>query len=127
MGTADASVLWKADSAVREKMAGFNLLHGGFHQLAKFPALFFVDGCLQILNFGRGLSNKHNQGDIRDSGHPGVADQLWIKRQESIGLFRIALSCRFPIEDAIRPVQLANRIDVRYKFASTRKRSGAFN
>ena len=113
MGTADASVLWKANPAVREKMAGFNLLDGCFHQLAKFPTLFFIDGCLQILNFGRAFSNKHHQRDIRDSGHPGIADQLWIERQEAIGLFRIARSCRFPIEDAIRPVQLANRIDVR--------------
>src|ERR1700723_2779163 len=108
MGTADTSVLWKANPAVREKMARFNLLDGGFHQLAKFPALFFIDGCLQILNFGRGLSNKQNQRNIRYPSHPGVADEPWIKRQEAIGLFRIARSCRFPIEDAIRPVQLAN-------------------
>ena len=60
MGTADASVLWKANPAVREEMAGFNLLDGAFHQLAELPALFFVDGCLQVLNFGRGLSNKHH-------------------------------------------------------------------
>ena len=46
MGAADAPVLWKANSAVREKMAGFNLLDGCFHQLAKFPTLFFIDGCL---------------------------------------------------------------------------------
>src|SRR5579862_1076655 len=80
MGTADASVLWKANPAVRQKMASFNLLDGGFHQLAKFPTLFFVDRCLQVLNFGRALANKHHQGDICDSGHPGVADQLWIER-----------------------------------------------
>ncbi len=115
MGTANTSVLWKANPAVREKMAGFNLLDGCFYQFAKFPTLFFIDGCLQILNFGRVLSNKHHQGDIRDPSHPGIADQLWIERQETIGLFRIARSCRFPIEDAIRPVQLANRIDVRYE------------
>jgi hypothetical protein len=120
MGTANASVLWKANSAVRQKMAGFNLLDGGFHQLAKFPALFFVDGCLQILNLRHAPGNKHNQGDIRDSGHPGVADELRIERQETLGLFRIARSGRFPI-DAFRPVQLANRIDVRYKLASARK------
>ena len=113
MGTADASVLWKANPAVREKMAGFNLLDGCFHQLAKLPTLFFIDGCLQILNFRHALANEHHQGDIRYSGHPGVADQLRIKRQEAIGLFRIARSSRFPIEDAIRPVQLANRIDIR--------------
>ena len=101
MGTADASVLWKANPAVREEMAGFNLLDSSFHQLAKFPALFCINGRLQILNFGRGLANKHHQGDIRDSGHPGIADELWIKRQEAIGLFRIARSSRFPIEDAI--------------------------
>ena len=121
MGAADASVLWEANSAVREKMAGFNLLDGCFHQLAKFPTLFFIDGCLQILNFGQAFANKHHQGDIRDSGHPGVADELRIERQETIGLFGIARCCRFPIEDAFRPVQLANRIHVRYKFASARK------
>ena len=113
MGTADTSVLWKANPAVREKMASFNLLDGGFHQLAELPTLFCIDSCLQILNFGRALSNKHHQRDIRDSGHPGVADELRIKRQEAIGLFRIARSCRFPIEDAFRPVQLAYSIDVR--------------
>src|SRR5580704_7879938 len=127
MGTADASVLWKTDPAVREKMAGFNLLDGCFHQLAKLSTLFFVNGGLQILNFGCGLANKHHQRDIRDSSHPGVADQLLVKRQEAIGLFRIARSCRFPIEDTIRPVQIANRIDIRYKFASARKRSCAFD
>ena len=112
MGTADASVLWKTDPAVREKMAGFNLLNGCFHQLAKFPTLFFIDGCLQILNFGRAFANKHHQGDIRYSGHPGVAYELRIERQETIRLFRIARCCRFPIEDAFRAVQLANRIHV---------------
>jgi len=70
MGTADASVLRKANPAVWEKMAGFNLLHGGFHQLAELPALFCIDGCLQVLNFGRGLSNKRQQRDIHDSSHP---------------------------------------------------------
>ena len=104
MGTADASVLWKTDPAVREKMAGFNLLNGCFHQLAKFPTLFFIDRCLQILNFGRAFANKHHQGDICDSSHPGVADELWIKRQEAIGLFRIARRGCFPIEDAIHTV-----------------------
>ena len=113
MGTANTSVLWKANPAVREKMAGFNLLDGAFHQLAEFPTLICIDGRLQVLNFRNGLSNKHNQGDIGDSGHPGVADQLWIERQEAVGLFRIARSCRFPIEDAFGPIQLANRIDIR--------------
>ena len=55
MGTADASVLWKTDPAMRKKMAGFNLLDGCFYQLAKLPALFFFDGCLQILNFRNSL------------------------------------------------------------------------
>jgi hypothetical protein len=93
-------------------MAGFNLLDGCFYQLAKFPTLFFIDGCLQILNFRNALANEHHERDIRDSGHPGVADELRIERQETIGLFRVARCGRFPIEDASRPVQLANRIDI---------------
>ena len=104
MGTADAYVLWKTNSAVRKKVAGLNLLDGCFHQLAKFPPLFFIDGCLQILNFGHAFANEHHQRDIRDSGHPGVADELRIERQETIGTFRIARPGRFLIEDASRPI-----------------------
>ena len=74
MGTADASVLWKANSAVREKVAGFNLLDGRFDQLAEFPTLIFIDGCLQILNFRNALANEHHQGDIRDSGQPELVN-----------------------------------------------------
>ena len=45
MGTADASVLWKANPAVREEVARFNLLDGRLDQLAEFPTLVFIDGC----------------------------------------------------------------------------------
>src|SRR6202021_3942275 len=60
MGTAGTSVLWNANCAVRKKMAGFNLLDGCFHQLAKFPTLLCINGCLQILNFGRAFANEHH-------------------------------------------------------------------
>jgi hypothetical protein len=105
MGTADASVLWKTDPAVREKMAGFNLLDGCFYQLAKFPTLFCIDGCVQILNLGRAFADEHHQRNVRDSGHPGVADELGIERQETIGLFWVARCCAIYLAHLKRTIE----------------------
>jgi hypothetical protein len=47
--------------------------------VAKLPALLLIDGCLQILNLGCVLSHENDQGNIGDSGHPGITNQLWIE------------------------------------------------
>ena len=71
MGGAHAPVLRKANSAVRKELACFNLVCSCFNWLAKFPALLFINRCLQILNFGRALSHEDDQSNIRDPSHPG--------------------------------------------------------
>ena len=81
MGAAHTAVLGKSNSAVRKELAGFNLISGGLHQLAKFPALLFINDCLQILNLGCVLSHEDDQSNIGDPSHPGITDQLWIERQ----------------------------------------------
>jgi hypothetical protein len=35
------------------------------------------------LNLGYALANEHDKGNIGDSGHPGIADELRIERQET--------------------------------------------
>jgi hypothetical protein len=65
-------------------MARFNLVDRGLHELAKVPALLFIDRSFQILNFGRIFSNEDNQSNVGNPRHPGIANQLWIECQETV-------------------------------------------
>src|SRR5271155_3204601 len=120
MWTAHTSVLGKTDSAVRKELPRFNLICSCHNQLAKLPTLLFVYGCLQILNLGCVLSHEDNQSNIRDPSHPGITNQLWIECQETLWLVRIAAGRRFPVDNAFRPVELADRIDIRKELAPGR-------
>src|SRR5215472_18404401 len=121
MAAAHTPVLRKSNAAVWKEVSCLDLIDRSLYQLAKLPALVFIDGCLQILNFGRVLSNKDNQGNLRNTSHPGITDELRVESQKTSGLFWIS-GCRcFPVDDAFRPIHLANRIDVRHEIPSTWK------
>src|SRR5271170_2029227 len=117
MGAAHTSVLGKSNSAVRKELARFNLIGRCLNELAKLPTLLFINGCLQILNLGRVLSHEDDQSNIGDPSHPGITNQLWIERQETLWLFGVASRSRLPVNDALGPVEFADRIDVRKKLA----------
>src|SRR5271154_3140335 len=113
MRAAHTAILGKSDSAVRKELPRFNLIHGCLDQLAKLPPLLLVNGGLQILNFRCALADEDDQSDIGDPSHPGITNQLRIERQETLRLIRIAAGRRFPVDEAFRPVELADRIDIR--------------
>src|SRR5271156_6806243 len=117
MGAAHTTVLGKSNSAVRKEVAGFDLIRGCLNQLAKLPTLLLVNRCLQILNFGRVLANEDDQSNIGDPSHPGIADQLWIQSQQTQRLLRVAAGRRFPVDNAFRPVQFTNSVNVRKELA----------
>src|ERR1700752_490300 len=100
MRTGCAFVLGETNAAVREELSCLDLIDRSLNQLPKLSALIFVDGRLQILDFGCVLSNEDNQGYLRNAGHPGIANELGIESQEAIGLFRISGCRRFPVDDA---------------------------
>src|SRR6185312_3012395 len=82
MRTARAAVHRETNAAVGREQARFDLADGGLDQMSIFVLLFFSDGGCQVLDFGQPLANKHHHGYITDAAHPGIADQLWIKRPE---------------------------------------------
>src|SRR5215472_14836197 len=123
MGAAHTAVLRKSNTAVREELSRLDLVDRSLYQLAKLPALVFIYGCLQILNFRCVLSNEDNQGNLRNAGHPGITNRLWVQSQKTSGLFWISRGRCFPIDDAFRPIHLANRIDVRHEMTATGKRA----
>src|SRR6516225_839610 len=124
MGAAHTPVLRESNAAVGEELPCLDLVDRSLNQLAKLPALLFVDRGLQILNFGFVLSYKYDQGNLRDSGHPGITNELRIERQKTFRLFRISGGGRFPVDDAFCSIHLANRIDVRHEITATRERAG---
>src|SRR5271155_1127781 len=117
MGAAHTAVLGESNSAARKELARFNLISRGLNELAKLPALLFINRCLQILNLGCVLAHEDGQSNIGDPSHPGITDKLWIERQKTLRLFRIAASRRFPVDDAFRPVQLTDCVYVRKELA----------
>ena len=63
-----------------KEVAGFNLTDRRLNELAKLSMLVFIDGRPQILNFGCAFSDKDNEGNIGNPGHPGIANQLRVER-----------------------------------------------
>ena len=70
MRAADASVLREADATVRGELPSFNLGNGRFDEATVFAALFFRNGCSQILNFGMTFPHEHHERDIGNSADP---------------------------------------------------------
>src|ERR1700674_2665845 len=81
LGAAHAAVLRKADAAVRQELADFDLADGGSHQPAVFLPSFVADRRLEVLNLGNAFPNEGHYGHVGNPGDPGVADQLRIEGQ----------------------------------------------
>ena len=58
------------------------------------------------------LRTKTTLSHFRNTGHPGIANQLRIQSQQSCRFFRVAAGSGFPFEQAARPVQLSNGINI---------------
>src|ERR1700676_280524 len=105
MRATHASVLRKADAAVRRELARFDLAGCRLDQTAVFTPLLVRYGCLQVLNLRNALSNEDNQCNILNSADPGITDHLRIKRHESLRLFRVAARRSFPVDQTLRAVK----------------------
>jgi hypothetical protein len=103
---------------MREELSCLDLSDRRLNELAKFPALIFVNRRFQVLHFRCVFPNKDDERNLGNVSHPGITNELWIERQETIGLFRISGCGRFPIDDAFRSIHLADRIDVRHEITA---------
>ena len=70
MRAADAAVLREADTAVGRELTRFDLANRCFNETPVFVALFFRDGCSQILNLGMMFPHEHHERHIADSADP---------------------------------------------------------
>src|ERR1700688_4227261 len=100
MRATDTTVLREANTTVRIKMTGFNLIYRGLHQSTEFLALCLGNGGFQILDLRMVFANEHDEGHFGNSGKPGITDQLRIERKQACGIIRISGSSGFPIDDA---------------------------
>src|SRR5258708_16972989 len=97
MWAAQAAVLGKADTAVRNKLSRFYLADRCFHKAPEFSTLLFGDGRSQILNFGSMLPDEDDQRYVLNPTDPGITDELRIERKQSLGLHRIAARSCLPV------------------------------
>jgi hypothetical protein len=65
---------------MRQEETGLDPSDCVFHQSCKFLPLFLGNRGTQILDFNQPLAHEDNLGNFVDPGHPGIADELRIKR-----------------------------------------------
>ena len=100
-------------------MTRFQLIDRRFNQTAEFLALLFGDCSLQVLDLGQLFADEHNEGHIRDAADPGIADELWIKRQKAFRLFRIPAGSSLPVDQAVLAIELTDCINIRNEFITS--------
>src|SRR5213078_1633160 len=103
--TTAAGVLWKANAAVRQKLGRLDPLDRVSDQLSEFLALLLGNRGPQILHFHQPLAHKNHHRHICNSCHPGIANQLRIECQQSIGRFRVAARSGLPLDEGASAIQ----------------------
>src|SRR5713226_1189032 len=121
MWAAQAAVLRKADTAVRNKLSRFDLADRCLHEASELLTLLFRDGRSQVLNFGSMLPDEDDQRYFRNPTDPGITDELRVEREQSLGLHRIASSCRLPVDQAVLAIDLPDGIKIGDEFASAQQ------
>src|SRR5713226_6943642 len=119
MWAAQAAVLGKADTAVRNKLSRFDLADRCLHEAPELLTLLFRDRRSQILNFGSMLSDEDDQRYFRNPADPRITDELRIERKQSLGLHRIATGCRLPVNQTVLAIELSEGIKIGNEFASS--------
>ncbi len=82
----------------------------------------FVIRGSKVLNLDHSLPHEDHFRDLGNTGNPGVANQLRIQTQESLGLLRIAAGSGLPFQKAFGAIQYPNCIDVSHKIVGRRYR-----
>src|SRR5713226_6939309 len=121
MGAAQAAVLGKADTAVRNKLSRFDLADRCLHKAPELLSLLFRDRRSQILNFRSMFPHEDDQCYFRKPTDPGITDELRVERKQSLGLYRIATGCRLPVNQAVLAIDLPKGIQIGNEFASSRQ------
>src|SRR5207245_1085085 len=105
--TGATRILREPNAAMGQELRPFNLPDGVVNQLAELAALPVGNRGVQILDLDQALAHEDHLSNFRDAGNPGVADQLRVKSQESIWLFRIPGGSGFPFEQTATTVELS--------------------
>jgi hypothetical protein len=110
-----ARVLREANSTVSQEVARLDSSNRVFCQLAELAALFIGDCGAQILDLNQSLADEDDLSDLRDSRHPGIAQELRIESQQTVRLLGVAARCGFPLNQATLAVQLSDGVNIRYE------------
>ncbi len=97
---------------MRQKFGGLDSTDRAFHQMSKLLPLFLGDRGAQVLNFDHTLTDEYHLGYVRNTRHPGVADELGIQSKQPLRLFWITAGGRFPFQQTTLAVEFPYRVDV---------------
>jgi len=103
---------------MRQEQSGLDPSYRIVNQSRELLPLFLGDRGPQVLNFNESFADKNYLGDLVNSGHPRVADELRIQGGNAHWLFGVSGRGRLPFEDARRAVEFSDGVDIGYKIAA---------
>src|SRR6266496_2015784 len=121
MWAAEAAVLGKADTAVRNELSRFDLADRSLHKAPELLTLLFRDRRSQILNLGSMLPDEDDQCYLRNPADPGITNELGVEREQSLGIRCITAGCCLPVDQAVLAIDLPEGIKIGNEFASSRQ------
>src|SRR5216683_3936756 len=121
MWAAQAAVLGKADTAVRNKLSRFDLADRCLHKTPELLTLLFRDRRSQILNLRSMFPHEDDQRYFRNPADPRITDELRIERKQPLGFRGIATGCGLPVDQAMLAIDLPERIKIGNEFAPSRQ------
>jgi hypothetical protein len=107
-----AWILRKANATVRQEVRRLDAADRAFHQVAEFLALCVSDRRTQIQNLDETLVDKNHLGNLPNTGHPRIADELGIQGKQSRRFFRVSARRRFPLQQTTLAVEFPDSVDV---------------
>ena len=81
MWAAQAAVLEKADTSVRNELSRLDLAGRGLYKTPELMALLFRDRRSQVLNLGGMFPDEDDQSYFRNPADPGITNELRVKRE----------------------------------------------
>jgi hypothetical protein len=112
-------ILRKPDAAVRREICRLDSPDRILGEITELLTLRVGNRGPQILDFHQPFANEYHLSNFRDTGDPGIANQLGIKSQQPLGFFHIPASGCLPFEQAACPIKFPDPIHIADEFVSS--------
>ena len=106
---------------MRRKLGSLDLVDRRRDETIEFLTLVFRNRCAQVLDFRLLFPDKDHQRNFSNSGQPGIANQLWVERQQAFWYVGVTAGRCFLVDQAVDGIECADRVNEANELIGIRK------